>query len=49
MQISISAIQTTTNIPKCMKMDELQEATSQDQIIQWIMEYVIQGWPESKN
>ena len=49
MQISINVIQSTTNIPECMTTHELQEATSQDQHPQNFMEYVIQGWPESKN
>ena len=31
-----------------MNMHELQEAMSQDQHLQCLMEYVIQGWPESK-
>ena len=31
-----------------MKIHELQEAVSQDQHLQHIMEYVIQGWPDSK-
>ena len=47
-QISINAIQSTTNIPECIKMHELQEATSQDQHLHHLMEYFLQGWPESK-
>ena len=39
-------IQSTTNVPECMMMHELQEAASQDQNL---MEYIIQGWPDSKN
>ena len=34
MQISINAIQSTTNILDCMTVSELQEATSQDQHLQ---------------
>ena len=49
MQISINAIQSTTNILECMTMHELQEATSPDQHLQHVMECVIPGWPESKN
>ena len=47
-QLSISAIQATTNIPEFMTMHELHEAAFQDQHLQHLMEYVIQGWPESK-
>ena len=32
-----------------MTMHELQEATSQDQHLQHLMEYVIQEWPDKKN
>ena len=49
MWLGINAIQATTNIPECMTMDELQETTSQDQHLKCLMEYVMQGWPESKN
>ena len=31
-----------------MTMCELEEAMSQDQHLQHLMEYVIQGWPNSK-
>ena len=40
-QISINAILSTTNILECMTMHELQEATSQDQHLLCLMEYVI--------
>ena len=46
--MSINTIQSTTNILECLTMLELQEATSQDQHFQYLMEYVIQGWPESE-
>ena len=49
MQISLNALQSTTIIPKCMTMQGLQEATSQDQYLQCLMEFVIQGWPANKN
>ena len=49
MQISMNAIQSTTNVPECMTMHELQGAMSQDQHLKHLIEYVIQGWPESKN
>ena len=48
MQISFNVIQSTTNIQECMTMHELKEATSQDQHLQHLMEYVIKGWPDSK-
>ena len=42
-------IQSTTNAPECMTLPRLQEAMSQNQHLQHLMEYVIQGWPDSKN
>ena len=42
-------IPSTTYILECMRMYKLQEATPQDQHLQHLMQYVIQGWPESKN
>ena len=35
-------------MPECMTMHELWEASSQDQHLQCLMEYIIQGWPECK-
>ena len=49
MQLSINAIQTTTNIPECMTMHELQQVTSQDQHMQCSKEYITQGWPEHRD
>ena len=36
MQLSINTIQEATNIPECVTMHELQQATSQDQHLQII-------------
>ena len=49
MWLSINAMQSSTNLLDCVTMHELQEAMSQDQHLQCLMEYVIQEWPESKN
>ena len=49
MQVSINAIQFTTNVLECMTMCALQDAMSQDQYLKHLMKYVIQGWPYSKN
>ena len=42
-------IQSTTNTPECMTICEILEATSQDQHLQHLMEYVIQGWTAKAN
>ena len=49
MQVNINAIQTITNIPDCLTIQELQQATSQDGHQQQIKEHIIKGWPENKN
>ena len=49
MQISINVTQSTTNIPDCLKRYGLQETMSQDQQLQLLLEYVMQGWPESRH
>ena len=49
MQLGRNAIQTTTNIPECMTIHELQQVTCQDQHMQCLKEYIIQGWPEHKD
>ena len=45
----MNAIKTTTNITECMTMCELQQATCQEQDMQCLGEYIIQGWPEKKD
>ena len=46
MQLTINAIQTTTNIPDCMAIEELQQATSQDEHLHHHQEYTIRCFPE---
>ena len=48
MQVSINAIQLTTNVPECMTFNELMEMTSQDQQLQHLMEYMYKGTQTTK-
>ena len=48
MLLNIVTVQTTTNIPDCMKICKLQQATSQDECLPCLKEHIIQGWPENK-
>ena len=48
MQLNTDALQTPTNIPDCMTMHELQQATLQDEYLQCLKEHIIQGWPENR-
>ena len=49
MQLNIYAIQTTTNIQDCMTIQELQQATSQDEHLQQLKEHIINVWREKKD
>ena len=49
MQISINAMQLSTNMPECMTFKELKEVTSQDQHLKQLMEYIIQGQPDNED
>ena len=37
------------NIPEYMTVNELEDATYQDQHLQQLMEYIIPGWPDNKD
>ena len=45
MQISINAIQLTTNVLECMRVNKLKEVTYQDKHLQRL----IQRWPDKKD
>ena len=49
MQLNIDAIETMTDIPDCMTMQQLQQATSKDDHLQQLKDYIIRGWPENKD
>ena len=48
MNIHVDAIQTATNIPQCMLIPQLQQATARDNHLQWLKGYIIIGWPENR-
>ena len=49
MQLNVDAIQTNTNIPVCIIIQQLQQATSQDDNLQQLKDYITRGWPENKD
>ena len=49
MQVNINTIQTTTNIPECISIHELQKATLEDNHLQQLKEQVIRGRPEYRD
>ena len=49
MEIQVDAIQTATDMPECLSMTELQQASSQDDHLQKLKNIIIAGWPVSKD
>ena len=48
MELWIDVIQTTTDMPECLSMTELQQASSQDNHLQKLKHFIITGWSYSK-
>ena len=49
MEIQVNIIQTATDMPECLSMTELQQASSQDNHLQKVKHFIIAGWPDSKD
>ena len=49
MQVNINTIQTTTNIPECRMIHELQQATLQDNHLKQLKEHIIRGMQDNKD
>ena len=49
MDISIDAIQSTTDIPGCISMAQIQQASAQDDHLQCLNSFIITGWPSTKD
>ena len=49
MELCIDIIQTTTDMPECLSMMDLQQASSQDSHIQKLKHFIITGWPDIKD
>ena len=47
--IRIDAIQKVTNIPECMSISQIQQATTQDNHFQCLKSFIIAGWPSTKD
>ena len=48
MDTRVGAIQTSTNVPECMSVQQIQQATAQDEHLQQVKGFIIAGWPGSK-
>ena len=49
MDIRVDAIQTSTNVPEYMSIQQIQQATAQDEHLQQLKGYIIAEWPETKD
>ena len=49
MELQVDIIQTATDMPECLSMTELQQASSQDNHLQKLKHFIIAGWSYRKN
>ena len=49
MDIWVDAIQTATDLPECISMAEIQQASSLDNHLQQLKGIIITGWPDSRD
>ena len=49
MDIRINAIESATDIPECVSISQIQQASSQDKHLQCLKNIVITGWPNTKD
>ena len=49
MDIQVDAIQSTTDMPECVSIEEIQQALAQDDHLQKLKNFIISGWPDMKD
>ena len=49
MDIQVDAVQSTTDMPECVSMTEIQQASAQDDHLQALKNFIISGWPDMKD
>ena len=49
MDVWVDAIQSVTDMPECVSMAEIQQASSQDDHLQQLKSFIIAGWPDTKD
>ena len=49
MSVQIDAIQSTTDMPECVSMVEIQQASVWDDHLQKLRSFIISGWPDMKD
>ena len=49
MDVQVDAIQSTTDMPECVSMAEIQQASVWDDHLQILKSFIISGWPDMKD
>ena len=49
MYVQVDAIQNSIDMPECVSMEEIQQASSQDDHLQQLKKFIIAGWPNTKD
>ena len=49
MDIWVDAIQSATDVPECVSVAEIQQASTQDDQLQKLKNLIIAGWPDTKD
>ena len=44
----VDAVQVVTDVPECMSMQQIQQATKQDDHLQRFQHFIITGWPDAR-
>ena len=47
--VHLDVIQSSADMPECISMAEIQQASSQDQHLQQLTKFIIAGWPDTKD
>ena len=49
MDVRVDTIQSMTDMPECISMGEIQQASVQDNHLQHLKSFIIAGWPDTKD
>ena len=49
MDIRVDAIQSMTDVSECISISQIQQATVQDEHLQYLKNIIISGWPATKD
>ena len=49
MDIKVDVVPIMIDVPECMSIQEIQQATIQDEHLQWLKGSIITGWPDTKD